>query len=58
MKLDLELDELALICEAMVVYRSGADLTERLAATLYFEQEVADLNFDEDDGCAGGACKL
>lgn len=58
MNLDLTLDELAMICASMEVTQGDPDLTERLRAVLHFEQELDELSFDDDDGCAGGACKL
>ena len=55
--MDFNKDDLITIRDALKSYGERGGLVE------YFEQEIeivelADAAFDEDDGCAGGACKL
>jgi hypothetical protein len=55
MKLDK--DDLTLILEALEQHGDAGELMDVIASEIELI-ELAEVDFDEDDGCAGGACKL
>lgn len=55
--MELNKEELVTIYNALESYGAGFDLMDAVANEIE-RLELADVDFDEDDGCAGGACKL
>jgi hypothetical protein len=55
--MDLTKIELEIIFEALEAY--GGELELMDAVSLEIEKlELEEVDFEDDDGCAGGACKL
>ncbi len=55
--MELNKEELKIIKNALSTYGGCEELLE--AVELEIEKmELEEFSFDEDDGCAGGACKL
>lgn len=55
--MELTKTELEIIFEALEAY--GGELELMDAVSLEIEKrELEEVDFDDDDGCAGGACKL
>lgn len=55
--MELNKEELQIIFEALEAY--GGELELMDAVSLEIEKlELEEVDFDDDDGCAGGACKL
>ena len=50
-------EDLIVIFEALEEKGGEAELMDAIANELEI-MELAEIEFDEDDGCAGGACKL
>jgi len=50
-------EDLVTIFEALEEKGGEAELMDAIANELEI-MELAEVEFDEDDGCAGGACKL
>ena len=55
--MDLSKDDLIVIFEALEEKGGEPELMDAIANELEI-MELAEVEFDEDDGCAGGACKL
>jgi hypothetical protein len=55
--MELNKEELQVIFEALEVYGGEHELMDAIAVEIE-KIELEDMSFDEDDGCAGGACKL
>jgi hypothetical protein len=54
---ELSKEDLIVIFEALEEKGGEAELMDAIANELEI-MELAEVEFDEDDGCAGGACKL
>jgi hypothetical protein len=55
--MELTKDELKIVCKALAAYGSEPELLLAFAVEIE-KRELEEVDFDEDDGCAGGACKL
>jgi hypothetical protein len=55
--MELSKEELITIFEALEVYGGAHELMDAVAIELE-KLELEEMSFDDDDGCAGGACKL
>ena len=55
--MELNKDELQIIFEALESYGGELELMDAVALEIE-KLELEEVNFDDDDGCAGGACKL
>ena len=55
--MNLDKNELITILEALEAYGKDPELMDAVVSEIEM-MELAEVDFDEDDGCAGGACKL
>lgn len=55
--MELSIDELQVIYNALETYGSDDELLLAIAVEIE-KRELEEVSFDDDDGCAGGACKL
>lgn len=55
--MELTKEELQTVCKALAAYGSDTELLLAFANEIE-KRELEEVDFDEDDGCAGGACKL
>ena len=55
--MELDKGDLITIHEALMAFDAPLDLVEVIADEIE-KIELAEVDFDEDDGCSGGACKL
>lgn len=55
--MELSKEDLQVILEALDKLGGEAELADAIALEIE-KMELAEVDFDEDDGCAGGACKL
>ena len=55
--MNLDKGDLVTIYEALDAYGNCTELLDAVAQEIEI-LELAEVDFDEDDGCASGACKL
>jgi hypothetical protein len=55
--MELSMEDLKVIHTALDLIGGDVELLTAIEAEIEM-RELADVDFDEDDGCAGGACKL
>jgi hypothetical protein len=55
--MELSKTELEVIFEALEAYGGELELMDAIENEIE-KLELEEVDFDEDDGCAGGACKL
>lgn len=55
--MELDKEELQIIFEALEAYGGELELMDAVAVEIE-KLELEEVDFDDDDGCAGGACKL
>lgn len=55
--MELDKNDLITIFEALEYYGGCTELMDAVAIEIE-KKELEEVDFDEDDGCAGGACKL
>ena len=56
-QMELSMEDLKVIHTALDLIGGDVELLTAIEAEIEM-RELADVDFDEDDGCAGGACKL
>lgn len=55
--MELDKGDLITIFEALEAYGGELELMDAVAVEIE-KLELEEVDFDDDDGCAGGACKL
>lgn len=55
--MELTKEELVTIYDALELYSNDPELMDAVALEIE-KLELEEFSFDDDDGCAGGACKL
>ena len=55
--MELTTAELEVIFEALEAYGGELELMDAIQLEIE-KRELEEVDFDDDDGCAGGACKL